>query len=192
MPESAASPATDSTTFDHLGARPTPPGPRPSLPETSSACSPAPAFVENGWPQSLGSVAQCPSGRWPNAGPMANGPEWPLADGLSPSWLRQRQRRPGATLRRGQPRPNEPLGSRWPAIPQACFRHPGFCAGNPSPNPNPYPNPTTGFCAENPTKEHICKNKQLLHFKSINQIPPFNKPASKPGAGAAAPNRKLD
>merc|ERR1719491_1833009 len=27
-----------------------------------------------------------------------------------------------------------------------------------------------GFCAENPTKEHICKNKQLLHFKSINQI----------------------
>ena len=69
---------------------------------------------------------------------------------------------------------------------------PSFCAGNPSPNPNPYPNPTTGFCAENPTKEHICKNKQLLHFKSINQIPPFNKPASKPGAGAAAPKRKLD
>ena len=47
-PESASSP--DSTAFDHLGARPTPPGPRPGIPRTSSACSTAPAFDENGWP----------------------------------------------------------------------------------------------------------------------------------------------
>lgn len=42
--------ATDSVACDHLGARPTPPGPRPSIPRTSSACSTAPAFAENGWP----------------------------------------------------------------------------------------------------------------------------------------------
>ena len=42
--------APDSTAFDHLGARPTPPGPRPGIPRTSSACSTAPAFAENGWP----------------------------------------------------------------------------------------------------------------------------------------------
>ena len=53
-----------------------------------------------------------------------------------------------------------------------------------------YLNPTTGFCAENPTKEHICKNKQLLHFKSINHIPPFNKPAGKPGAAAAKRDKR--
>ena len=50
-----------------------------------------------------------------------------------------------------------------------------------------------GFCAENPTMGHICKNKQLLHFKSINKIPPFNKKPSKPvGVAAASPKRKLD
>jgi hypothetical protein len=48
-----------------------------------------------------------------------------------------------------------------------------------------------GFCAENPAKESICKNKTFLHFKSINKIPPFSHPKPPGVAGATAAKRKL-
>ena len=105
------------------------------------------------------------------------------------------QKLPGAAPRCGPPRPMSPFGRAGRPC-RACFRHrllrrePFQGAPTRNPNPNPNPNPNTGFCAENLTKEHICKNKQLLHFKTINQIPPFNKPAKPAGAGAA-PKRKL-
>ena len=114
---------------------------------------------------------QC-AGRWPNAGPMAQcgaDGQWPRVAGSRRHRARECPGRRLGAAGLGQ----SLLGPRWAA--HTLCSH-VFEAG---------------FCAENPTKEHICKNKQLLHFKSINQIPPFNKAARPAGAAGAAPKRKL-
>ena len=142
-PESAASPAPDSTALDDLGTRPTPPGPRPGIPRTSLACSTAP-FAENGWPKSMGLGGPVQGdgpmrARCPNAGPMAQCG----ADGQPGSASRRHRASECPGRRLARPARPIPLGA----------------AGRPIPIRHVF---EAGFCAENPTKEHICKNKQLL------------------------------